>query len=111
MKRRLKPLLRLCRAALALALLGLALAPPARADDWPQFRRDIARTGASGDPVKLPLVEVWSRESDPVAIPPRVAGAVTATSKTYTAHGRKGPYPPTSTVAVWKERIYYISSQ
>jgi outer membrane protein assembly factor BamB len=39
---------------------ALALAAPARADDWRQFHHDAQRTGASGDPVRLPLVEIWT---------------------------------------------------
>ena len=54
-----------CRVSCALfAMLGLAvIAGAARGDDWPQFRRDSSRTGASSDPVKLPLTEIWSWNS------------------------------------------------
>jgi hypothetical protein len=54
------------------ALLGavgclalLAVAGSTRADDWPQFRRDAERTGASTDPISLPLTELWSWENVP----------------------------------------------
>ncbi len=49
-----------------LALAALLLLAPARGEDWPQFRRDAARTGASGDRIALPLTELWSAPGRPV---------------------------------------------
>src|SRR5262245_47760854 len=53
------------RAALGAACLvaGWLIAVPARADDWPQFRRDARRTGASSDAVRLPLTQVWDSQA------------------------------------------------
>ena len=39
---------------------AFCLAPPTWADDWRQFRHDAQRSGASADPVKVPLAEIWS---------------------------------------------------
>lgn len=41
-------------------LLLVPFGYPARADDWPQYRRDAWRTGASRDRLHGPLVEIWS---------------------------------------------------
>jgi len=52
------------RVASAFAGLGVTMflvAAAAHGDDWPQFRRDAARTGRSADPVQFPLAEVWSQ--------------------------------------------------
>jgi outer membrane protein assembly factor BamB len=54
-------------AAVGLWLL-LAAAGTAGADDWPQFRRDAARSAASRDPVALPLTDVWSQPGGPAVI-------------------------------------------
>ena len=45
---------------LSLAALCLALPAALHADDWPQFRKDPSRSGASNDKLKFPLEEVWS---------------------------------------------------
>jgi hypothetical protein len=71
-------------ASLAAALTLTAIA--ARADDWPQFRRDPFRTGRSGDPVKLPLTEVWSQIS-----------------------GRSGGTSPLYHSAISKGRVYFTT--
>ncbi len=61
-------LLRRALPTAALVLGAALLAIPGRADDWPQFRHDAARTGASSDPVRLPLTEVWARPGGACAI-------------------------------------------
>jgi len=69
-------------AALAAAVALTAVA--ARADDWPQFRRDPYRSGKSEDPVKFPLTEVWGRTSQ------RITGA-----------------SPLFHTTVFKERVFF----
>jgi outer membrane protein assembly factor BamB len=54
----------------AVGLLLLTLALPARADDWPTFQHDGARSGVTADRVAVPLAEQWSYRS---ASPPRTA--------------------------------------
>src|SRR5687767_405079 len=73
--------------ALLIASLLLSGAVAARGDDWPQFRRDGARSGASSDPLTLPLTEIWSSGTSPV---PGVS--------------------PTFEASVWRGRTYYITS-
>ena len=43
----------------ALAAFALAVAAIAKADDWPQFRRDANRSAASVDKLEFPLAEKW----------------------------------------------------
>ncbi|HEU4753569.1 MAG TPA: hypothetical protein VFU47_10720, partial [Armatimonadota bacterium] len=72
-------------AFLVCALLLCCLAA-ARADDWPQFRRDPNRTAASKDPLHFPLTEVWSRAPG-------------------TGHS------PLYHVAAYKGRLYFLSME
>src|SRR5689334_22692961 len=53
-------LLNLGMGILALWAVGAA---SARADDWLMFRKDSARTAASGDKLALPLHRAWSWKS------------------------------------------------
>ena len=41
-------------------VLALGVAGPARSDDWPQYRHDAGHTGASADPLKFPITDIWS---------------------------------------------------
>lgn len=47
---------------LAVTAVGGAVGA-ARADDWPQFRRDPGRTAVSKDSLRLPLKELWTWSS------------------------------------------------
>ena len=50
-----------CLITLALfAAIFTLLAPSARADDWPAFRHDIARSGATDEKLTFPLRLAWS---------------------------------------------------
>lgn len=76
--------------AVSLCLLlgaGLAAGKNARADDWPQFRRDAERTAAAKDPVQLPLTEVWTT----------IRGASYIT-----------PGSTSSKTVVWNGAVYYV---
>src|SRR5262245_28178738 len=78
------------------------LTAPARADDWRQYRHDAQRTGASTDPVKVPLAEIWSRKSELVRDQSFEKGsyptstAVVAGGRLFSVSGEanSGPYPP-----------------
>ena len=59
-------MLRCCWLTTAACLM--ALAGPALADDWPQFRRDAGRSAASADRLALPLAEIWSRSGGACAV-------------------------------------------
>ncbi len=48
--------------------LGLVAGPPSRASDWPMFRHDAARTGATADALKLPLKRAWTYKTGAQAI-------------------------------------------
>lgn len=74
-----------CASAGAAALLILTAAA-ARGDDWPQFRRDGARTGASLDPVKFPLTDVWTWDTVDVE-----------------------NHSPLGHVAIWKDAAYFVA--
>ncbi len=47
------------RVSLILAISSMLLAGPARASDWPTYRRDNARNGASPDKLTRPLTAEW----------------------------------------------------
>ena len=55
---------RLVWALLALAAMGSAVV--VRADDWPMYRHDVARSGITAENVQPPLVECWAfQPNDP----------------------------------------------
>lgn len=67
--------------------IGLGLAMPARADDWPQFRRDSGRTAASADKIQFPLSELW----------------------TWSTRGPK-EHTPLYHAVVWQDSVYFTAS-
>ncbi|MCC2668285.1 MAG: PQQ-like domain, partial [Armatimonadetes bacterium] len=46
--------------AVLATMAALVAGNAARAEDWPQFRRDERRTAASPDQLQLPLTDIWS---------------------------------------------------
>src|SRR6185503_3958191 len=75
--------------AALLFALALGLAPgPARADDWPQFRRDAGRSAASRDKLKLPLTEMWS----------------------WTTPARES-HTPLFHAVIWKGRVFFVARE
>src|SRR5688500_18297360 len=68
-------------------LLLVPFGYPAGADDWPQYRRDAWRTGASRDRLGAPLVEVWNG--------PAITALVTAQR---------------AECAVWRGRAYFFAA-
>lgn len=48
------------RLRLGLAAVALVFAGPIRAADWPSFRGSLANSGATSEPIRLPLTPAWS---------------------------------------------------
>src|SRR5947208_10266306 len=70
------------------AVLLAGVAGSARADDWPQFRRDVTRSAASQDKLQFPLAEIW----------------------TWATQGERGHTPLYHAVA-WRSRIFFTASE
>ena len=70
------------------AVLLVGAVHSARADDWPQFRRDAWRTAASRDKLEFPLTELW----------------------TWSTRGPRGHTPLYHSV-VWRNKVFFTASQ
>ena len=57
------------RKALTAVAIFLAAAAVARADDWPTYRHDNRRSGATAETVRLPLKQIWRYDSPSAPVP------------------------------------------
>ena len=92
----------------ALCLALFALAPPASAEDWPTYRHDVTRGGATGETLAWPLKSQWTF-STPVPLKTAWSGPEGRSIEGKDLHDRVR-FDDALHVAIVKGKVYFGSS-